>query len=229
MDRIECEIDRWKGRHNNKVHMKEVKEQQKRNNVNRTHDTTTKTKNEYQRAARVRAHKNNLSESRHSCNKWEYFHEAQQQNTVMPSLGTLLRTLDDGNWRRRLRRFRDHKRGNKKIGEIDHRKNIAPETNRPKSARAAWKVSLQQQDATLQDYYSEFVLRIGGSSQELQVHSSHIACMDLYFLAWSSSGTICEAKQHKRVLFLVPACFAVTYPWGVKEANSFGELSRYAT
>lgn len=129
MKRIECEIDRWEGRRNTKAHLKEMKEHQKRHNTLNHDRNTTSGKN---------AHKNNTSENlRSSCNKWEYFHEEQQQNTVLPTLGNLLRTLDDGSWRRRLRRLKDRKRGNKKIGEINHLTNVAPEANRSKSARAA--------------------------------------------------------------------------------------------
>ena len=134
MDRIECEIDRWEGRHNNKKHMNEVKMEQKRHYTNNRGAKTNR--NHHHHATMNRPRRKIFSEGQNDCN-WECFHEEQKNNTVLPTIGNMLRTLDDGSWGQKLRRRKDHKRGNTKVGVISHTENVTPETKRPKSARAA--------------------------------------------------------------------------------------------
>lgn len=136
MDRIECEIDRWEGRHNNKKHMKEIQAEQKRHYRN-NHDAEASRKHPHH-FTRERPNRKILSEKQDTnCNNWECFYEEQKKNAVLPTIGNMLRTLDDGSWRQKLRRIKDHKRGNTKVGVSNHTENVTPETKRPKSARAA--------------------------------------------------------------------------------------------
>lgn len=135
MDRIECEIDRWEGRHNNKKHMKEIQAEQKRHYTN-NHNAEASRKHPHH-FTRERPNRKILSEKQDNCNNWECFYEEQKKNTVLPTIGNMLRTLDDGSWRQKLRRIKDHKRGNTKVGVSNHTAYVTPETKRPKSARAA--------------------------------------------------------------------------------------------
>ena len=139
MENIACRIERWEDRQTNKAHMKQIIEK-RHNNMNNLDNTK-----------KVRRRKFPIEEefeSQDGGDSWDSFYEEQKMDTLLPTLGNMLQSMDESCWRQKQRRR--HLVGNLKIGGISHRLAVAPEApikhksqRKPQLARAAWFITIQ--------------------------------------------------------------------------------------